>query len=112
MMKASQWTAIDKGTIDLVRHFLRENKPEINARDLAKLLDCSEARLYRIFHYSGTPLTVGEFTSVCTMFGKNPADEYSRILSLAEQDKPALQRTDLLVRRIEDALTDFHRKDQ
>lgn len=112
MMKASQWTAIDKGTIDLVKHFLHENKPKINASDLAKSLDCSEARLYRIFHYSGTPLTVGEFTSVCTMFGKNPADEYSRILSLANLDKPALQRTDLLVRRIEDALTDFHRTGQ
>ena len=109
MMKASQWTAIDKEAIDLVKCFLRENKPKINTGTLAKVLDCSQSRLYRVFQYSSDPLTVGEFTSICTVFGKNPAYEYSRILSLANLDKPALQRTDLLVRRIEDALTDFHR---
>ena len=112
MMKASQWTAIDKEAVDLVKCFLRENKAKINTVTLAKVMNCSQSRLYRVFQYSSDPLTVGEFTLICTVFGKNPADEYSRILRLTKLDKPALQRTDLLVRRIEDALTDFHRKDQ
>lgn len=121
LMKASKWREADKETIDLVKSWLKEEESMTDVVKLAATLGCSTGRIYRMFHYTSTPLSLAEFTRVCELFGKNPNEEFSRILQneefsrrvklsslTIEQEAPK----DLLIHRIEEALNDYHQSNK
>lgn len=109
LMKASKWRATDKETMDLVKTWLNEKESTTDVVKLAASLGCSISRIYRMLNYSSTPLSLAEFTRVCELFGKNPNEEFSRILRLSNQTREKEPPKDLLIYRIEEALNDYHR---
>ena len=111
-MKASRWRAVDKETMDLVRLWLHENETTVSIRKLAVYLGCSESRLYRMLNYNSTPLSLAEFTKVCQIFGKNPDEEFSRILKLSNLTSKKDPPQELFIHRIEEALADYHRSNE
>lgn len=111
-MKASKWRAVDKETMALVKTWLNEKESTTDVVKLAAALGCSTGRIYRILHYTSTPLSLAEFTLVCELFGKNPDEEFSRILRLSNQMKKKESPKDLLIYRVEEALNDYHQSNK
>lgn len=105
----SKWQTTDKETIKLVKTWLRENEATTNINGLAVILGCSESRIYRMFNYQSTPLSLGEFCKVCKIFNKDPKQEFDRIMMLSNQRVSKIPPKDLLIRRIEEAMSDYHR---
>lgn len=117
MMKASKWRAVDKETMDLVRTWLDDKESTTDVVKLAAVLGCSISRIYRMLNYNSTPLSLAEFSQVCELFRKNPTEEFSRILEneefsqrvkLSSPTRKVETPKDLLIRRIEEAVNDFH----
>ncbi len=109
LMMASKWRAVDKETMDLVKTWLNEKESTTDVAKLATSLGCSISRIYRMLNYSSTPLSLAEFSQVCELFGKNPDEEFSRILRLSNQMRKEESPKDLLIHRMEEVMNDYHR---
>lgn len=65
-----------------------------------------------MLNYNSTPLSLAEFTKVCQIFGKNPDEEFSRILKLSNLTSKKDPPQELFIHRIEEALADYHRSNE
>lgn len=79
-LKDKDWSDIDKATIDRIHEWMQEMTPKQNIRDYAELMHCSYPRARAQFQYKYTPLSLGEFVTLCRYYKKNPVTELTQIL--------------------------------
>ncbi|RBP98759.1 hypothetical protein CRD59_07425 [Bifidobacterium xylocopae] len=93
----SSWRPVDKAAILVVRQWMRQTHPKTTMSDIAALTERSYQKVQRQFSFTGTPLSLADFTLICSYFGKDVETAWLEVIAssfgdAADADKEAYLR--------------------
>lgn len=81
----TRWTSIDKAAIETIRDWMSTGPIRRSMKDCARVLGCSYPRIRAQFHYTYSPLTLGDFVKLCDYFGKDPFESWLDVMHKASE---------------------------